>query len=123
MLIADQEVTLEEDVSRIGFLLDCLIDKIGIMVEPNDPIAFALVYRIDPQSLQKIMDEVEKISEDLDSGKQLSWQDAINRVIHASPPSPLSSYNGRPPEIYGADAIRAWAPETWDRIENQNNHL
>jgi hypothetical protein len=123
MLIADQEVTLEEDVSRIGFLLDCLIDKAGIMVEPNDPIAFALAYRIDPQSLQKIMDAVEKISADVDSGKQLSWEDAINRVIHASPSSPLSSYNGRPPEIYGADAIRAWAPETWDRIENQNNRL
>jgi len=112
-------MTLEEDVSRISFLLDCLIDKIGITVEPNDPIAFALAYRIDPQSLQKIMDEVEKISADVDSGKQLSWLDAIDRVIHAYP---LTTYNGRPPEIYGADAIRAWAPETWDRIENNSKH-
>ena len=112
-------MSLEEDVSRIGFLLDCLIEKVGITVHPGDPIAFALAYRIDPRSLQKIMDEVEKITADVNSGKPLNWTEAVNRVIQAYPSA--FPYNGRPPEIYGADAIRAWAPETWDKIEKQSN--
>lgn len=109
-------MTLEEDVSRINFLLDCLIDKTGIKAEPGDPLAFALTYRIDPQSLEKIMDEVGKISADVDDGKTVTWIDAINRVVHAAP---SATPHGRPLEIYGADAIRAWAPKTWEKIEGK----
>jgi hypothetical protein len=107
-------MTVEEDVSRISFLLDCLIDKVEIKAQPGDPISFALTYRIGPQSCEKIMSEIEKISHDINNGAVLNWMDAIKRVIQAAP---SAVPHGRPPEIYGADAIQAWAPETWKRIE------
>jgi hypothetical protein len=50
------------------------------------------------------MDEVGKISANVDDGKTVTWTDAINKVVHA-PPS--ATAHGRPLEIYGADAIRA----------------
>jgi hypothetical protein len=84
-----------------------LIDKAKIKAEPGDPISFALSYCIGPQSCEEIMNETERISKDVNNSVVLNWTDAIKRVIQAAP---SAVPHGRPPEIYGADAIRAWAP-------------
>ncbi len=96
----------------VQFLLDLVISRVVSGAVSADPTAFILHYRLGEQEAEQIMNEVGSIATEVEHGNQVTSMDAVRRIcaIH----QPLASS----PELFAADAVRAWAPATWEKIKN-----
>jgi hypothetical protein len=102
------------DFQQASFLLDLVIGRLATGAVPDDPVAFILHYRLSEQEAEEIMDEVGRIASDVQHGSRVTAKDAVRRVLDVHPaPADVS------PELFAADAMRAWAPVTWEKIKNR----
>jgi hypothetical protein len=75
----------DQDIDRALFLLDCLISKVNIGPVSGDPTAFILLYRVDEEGADKVMNEVGSIAEGVKQGQKVTGMDALRRILAVYP--------------------------------------